>query len=121
MKRVPKESGAMKNILISAFLELMRQKKYTEITVTDIVKCAGVSRMAYYRAFSDVYKRQDGYIQAGKFPKSEGSDRRNGGCKNHRGEDVQSLRRGRAFTVTRILPLLLRRPCRRDSIRNQEE
>ena len=52
MKRVPKESGAMKNILISAFLELMRQKKYTEITVTDIVKCAGVSRMAYYRAFS---------------------------------------------------------------------
>ena len=46
--------------------------------------------------------RKDGYIQAGKFPKSEGSDRRNGGCKNHRGEDVQSLRRGRAFTVTRI-------------------
>lgn len=52
MKRIPKESGAMREILISAFLELMERKKYTEITVTDIVKCAGVSRMAYYRAFS---------------------------------------------------------------------
>ncbi len=52
MKKVPRESGVMKKVLTSAFLELMKQKEYADITVTDIVKYAGVSRMAYYRTFS---------------------------------------------------------------------
>ena len=52
MKKLSRKSGEMKELLISAFLDLMKEKEYADITVSDIVKCAGVSRMAYYRSFS---------------------------------------------------------------------
>lgn len=39
--------------IYEALIELMRQKPYDEITITDITKKAGVSRMAYYRNYRD--------------------------------------------------------------------
>ncbi len=38
--------------LVDALMELMTEKDYADITVTDLTKRAGVSRMAYYRSFS---------------------------------------------------------------------
>ncbi len=40
-----------KQSIISAFVELIQEKEYASVSVTDIVKRAGVSRMAYYRSF----------------------------------------------------------------------
>lgn len=37
--------------IYTALLQLMEQKPYNEISITDIVKRAGVSRMAYYRNY----------------------------------------------------------------------
>lgn len=38
--------------IIKALLSLMRKKKFSDITVTDIVARAGVARASYYRNFS---------------------------------------------------------------------
>lgn len=38
--------------IYTALLQLMQKKPYAEITITDIVERAGVSRMAYYRNYS---------------------------------------------------------------------
>lgn len=38
--------------LIQAFVQLMEEKKYSLITISDICRKAGVSRMAFYRGFS---------------------------------------------------------------------
>ena len=37
--------------IYEALVELMKQKPYDQITITDIVQKAGVSRMAYYRNY----------------------------------------------------------------------
>lgn len=37
--------------LITALLQLLKTKDFTDITVTQVVKRAGVSRMAFYRNF----------------------------------------------------------------------
>ena len=39
--------------IYTALLKLMQTKPYKDITVSDITRKAGVSRMAYYRNFSD--------------------------------------------------------------------
>ncbi len=39
--------------IYQALVKLMEDKPYQEITITDITKKAGVSRMAYYRNFSE--------------------------------------------------------------------
>lgn len=41
-----------KECIESALVLLMKEKEYNEITITDIVKRAGVSRTAYYRNYS---------------------------------------------------------------------
>lgn len=41
-----------KECIYTALLQLMEIKSYESITITDIVKRAGVSRMAYYRNYS---------------------------------------------------------------------
>ena len=38
-----------KNCIMEALLQLMHIKNYNDITITDITKRAGVSRMSYYR------------------------------------------------------------------------
>ena len=39
--------------IYQALIELMKQKPYDRITITDITKKAGVSRMAYYRNYQE--------------------------------------------------------------------
>ncbi len=43
-----------KECLLEALLRLMKKKKFDQITVTELVKCAGVSRMAFYRNYSSI-------------------------------------------------------------------
>ena len=42
-----------KNCLASAFVELLEEKEYNDISIQNIVDKAGFSRMAYYRNFKD--------------------------------------------------------------------
>lgn len=45
-------SQFLKNCIFTALMILMQQKDYDSITITDIAKKAGVSRMSYYRTYS---------------------------------------------------------------------
>lgn len=48
----PNESNLLtKECLVTALLRLMQEKKYDQISITDITTLAGVSRMAYYRNY----------------------------------------------------------------------
>lgn len=46
-----KKNTMTKECIFTALLLLMEQKPYEEITITDIAKKAGVSRMSYYRLY----------------------------------------------------------------------
>lgn len=51
-----KENGAHKlaiDCIYEALIQLMEKKEYKDITITDITNRAGVSRMAYYRNYTD--------------------------------------------------------------------
>ncbi len=50
-----KKNTMTKECIFTALLILMEKKPYEEITITDIAKKAGVSRMSYYR----LYKSKD--------------------------------------------------------------
>lgn len=45
------KDSAVREYLFLALLRLMEQKPFDKITITDIAKTAGVSRMSYYRLF----------------------------------------------------------------------
>lgn len=45
-------NSQVKNYIFTALILLMEQNDYQSITVTDIAKKAGVSRMTYYRTYS---------------------------------------------------------------------
>ena len=51
-KKDEHDAVLVKNYISTALLLLMEQNDYQSITVTDIAKKAGVSRMTYYRAYS---------------------------------------------------------------------
>ena len=51
-KKEEHETALVKNYISTALLLLMEQNDYQSITVTDIAKKAGVSRMTYYRTYS---------------------------------------------------------------------
>lgn len=56
MSQDKKQKNTMtRECIFTALLLLMEQKPYEEITITDIAKKAGVSRMSYYR----LYKSKD--------------------------------------------------------------
>ena len=42
------------NEIKAAFLDLMREKSYMDITVSDVVKRAKIARMSFYRKFKSV-------------------------------------------------------------------
>lgn len=48
------ERYSAKNEIVDAFVELMSQKEYLDITVTDIIKEANVARMSFYRNFNSI-------------------------------------------------------------------
>ena len=51
--RARNESNRLaKECIVIALIELMKTKDYNDITITDLTKKAGVSRMAYYRNYS---------------------------------------------------------------------
>lgn len=49
---MPQTTDFSKQCIYTALLQLMEIKPYKEITITDITKRAGVSRMAYYRNYN---------------------------------------------------------------------
>ena len=50
-EKTQKKNTMTKECIFTALLILMEQKTYEEITITDIAKRAGVSRMSYYRLY----------------------------------------------------------------------
>ena len=54
-----KKNTMTKECIFTALLILMEKKPYEEITITDIAKKAGVSRMSYYR----LYKSKDDILE----------------------------------------------------------
>ena len=53
MKKLKKnDENTLKNCIFTALTLLMEQQDYHSITITDIAKKAGVSRMTYYRTYS---------------------------------------------------------------------
>ena len=48
------ESYSVKHEIIDAVIQLMTEKNYMDITVTDIVKKAGVARASFYRNFNSI-------------------------------------------------------------------
>lgn len=56
---MPRENQSIDKV-VNAFIELVDEKGYGDLTITDIARRAGVSRMTFYRQFSskeDVAKR----------------------------------------------------------------
>ena len=50
-EKTQKKNTMTKECIFTALLILMEKKPYEEITITDIAKRAGVSRMSYYRLY----------------------------------------------------------------------
>ena len=46
------DSSLVKDCIFTALMLLMEQKDFDDITITEIAKKAGVSRMTYYRTYS---------------------------------------------------------------------
>ncbi len=55
-------NDATRRAIIEAFLGLLQEKRFSEITVTDIVARAGVARMSYYRNFDSKEQVIEAYI-----------------------------------------------------------
>lgn len=51
-KKAPKENQLAKECIFTALLMLMEKKDFKDITISEIAKKAGVSRMTYYRTYS---------------------------------------------------------------------
>lgn len=52
MDKRKQENARVKRSIEDAFFSLMKEKDFSEITVTDIVKRSGVARASYYRNFN---------------------------------------------------------------------
>ena len=51
--RTKNESNKLaKECIVTALIELMKVRDYASITITDLTRKAGVSRMAYYRNYT---------------------------------------------------------------------
>ena len=51
---IKKENYSVKSEIINAFMKLMTEKSYMDITVTDIINTAQVARASFYRNFSSI-------------------------------------------------------------------
>ena len=43
------------NMLVTAFLKMLEEKKYEEITINDLCKEAGIRRATFYQHFNDKF------------------------------------------------------------------
>ena len=59
-----KENHSVKSEIEQAFLRLMTQKSYLDITVTDIVQEAKVARVSFYRNFASISEVLDSIADA---------------------------------------------------------
>ena len=59
-----KENHSAKSEIEQAFLRLMTQKSYMDITVTDIVQEAKVARVSFYRNFASISEVLDSIADA---------------------------------------------------------
>lgn len=59
-----KEKKTVKEMIQKALLDLMREKPYMDITVTDIIKKAQVARVSYYRNYSGIDEILDSIVKA---------------------------------------------------------
>lgn len=60
MSKGSESNRLAKECIVTALVELMKVRDYDSITITDIAKKAGVSRMAYYRNYTskdDIFKK----------------------------------------------------------------
>jgi AcrR family transcriptional regulator len=53
-----------RNLIFSAFLELLREKGFQNLTVQDITERAGINRVTFYSHFADKYALLDFSIRA---------------------------------------------------------
>lgn len=60
---VKSESYSVKREIMKALMGLMAEKNYMEITVTDIVKKAGVARASFYRNFNTINDVLDAIVE----------------------------------------------------------
>ena len=51
---IKNESNTVKQEIVNAVVELMTEKFYMDITVTDIINAAGVARASFYRNFNSI-------------------------------------------------------------------
>lgn len=54
-----------RQLIINAFADLLRQKDFNSITISDITKKATINRSTFYAHFSDKYALVDGYLSNG--------------------------------------------------------
>ena len=52
MPKIKDQSCLAKQRIVKALTELMREREYADITITEITRKANVSRMTYYRSYS---------------------------------------------------------------------
>lgn len=55
MNKHPKVTDATREAFITAFFQLARKKKISQITIREITDLAGYNRTTFYRYFEDVY------------------------------------------------------------------
>jgi len=67
MSKVNPKQQFMKDCLFEALMILMQKKDYQEITVTELAKVAGVSRMAYYRNYESILEIITDYMETHLF------------------------------------------------------
>ena len=48
-KRISQSNVFVKQCIVDGLFDLMENKKFEDITITEIIKRAGVSRMGFYR------------------------------------------------------------------------
>lgn len=57
-----REEQLQRHRIADAYLSLLKEKEANKISVTELAKAAGVSRMAFYRKFEDVESVVDFYL-----------------------------------------------------------
>ena len=62
MNAEKREEELIRHKIAYAYLELLRKKARDEISVTELAKAAGVSRMAFYRKFGSKWDVVDFYL-----------------------------------------------------------
>lgn len=60
MKKVNKTNLVVKEQIVAALMQLVEQKSFVSISISEITTLAGVSRMAYYRNYSS---KEDIFVQ----------------------------------------------------------